>query len=176
MHQPTLPECCLDPATCCPSPRSQRTITIEVFYLDSDVCDRCRNTLTALDDAVTLMKPVIRALGCTLTIHRVHITSLSLAQQHRFLGSPTVRVNGRDVNENLAEDSCLACGSLCGDSVTCRIFTYQGQTTQILPLGLMIEAMMRALLSPTSHQDNTPYEVPENLTCFFQGQSTKNPL
>lgn len=175
MHQPTLPECCLDPSTCCPSPRSQQSITIEVFYLDSNVCDRCRNTLAAVDDAVALMKPIAGALGYALTVHRVHITSLSLAQRHHFVGSPTVRVNGRDVNENIAEDSCLACGSLCGDSVTCRTFTYQGQTSQILPLGLMIETMMKALLSPSPHQDTTPYEVPANLKRFFEGQSTKNP-
>lgn len=167
MNPTPAPTCCLDPIQCCLTPPSPTVLRIEAFYLDSTVCERCRNTLSSLDEALALLKPMLDVVGIPLTVHRIHIDSLALAKRHRFLSSPTVRVNGRDVAEGITENGCLQCGDLCGDHVMCRTFTYHGKTSTELPTGLIVEAVLRAWISPTPTPQADPYEVPDNLRRFF---------
>jgi hypothetical protein len=159
----------LDQTACCAN-SFVTPIRIDAFYLDAIVCERCRNTLSSLNDALELLKPILDLAGIPFTVHRVHIDSLALAKRHRFVSSPTVRVNGVDVAEELTENPCLQCGELCGDHVTCRTFTYHGKTTTELPVGLIVEAVLRAWLAPTPTPPLPPYEVPENLLRFFHAK------
>lgn len=169
MNPLTSPACCLDPKACCASP-SATPLRLDAFYLDAVVCERCRNTLSSLDEALELLRPILDLAGIPLTVHRVHIDSLALAKRHRFVSSPTVRVNGVDVAEGLTENECLQCGDLCGDHVTCRTFTYRGKVTTELPVGLIVEAVLRAWLAPVPTPSLPPYEVPENLKRFFHAK------
>jgi hypothetical protein len=47
--------------------------------------------------ALELVERVIDELGLDATVRRVDVPDLETAATHRFLGSPTIRVNGRDV-------------------------------------------------------------------------------
>jgi hypothetical protein len=163
----TSPVCCVDPTTCCSTTPSPAKIRIEAFYLDSTVCERCRSTLSSLDEALTLLKPILDLAGVPFSVHRIHIDSLALAKRHRFVSSPTIRVNGHDVAEGITENSCQQCGDLCGDQVTCRTFSYRGRTTTELPAGLIVEGVLREWISPKPSSKDQPYEVPENLRRFF---------
>jgi hypothetical protein len=123
-----------------------------------------------LDQANTLLDPLLEAMGIRLVVSRTRIDSLERARRHRFISSPTVRVNGIDVMQDITENPCSQCGSLCGDSVTCRTFSYQGKTTSDMPLGLILEAVLRACLLPVQAPTNLPYTVPENLIRFFKAR------
>ena len=67
------------------------------------------------EPAVQLVRDVAGEAGIDLEIEVVRITDLEAAQTHRFLGSPSIRVDGKDVE--LGSDQPAA-------SFGCRI--YQG--------------------------------------------------
>ena len=62
-------------------------------------------------DAFELVEQVCVQLGIDAEVRRREITSLQAAAEHRFLGSPTIQVNGRDVEPDAADrrDYTLAC-------------------------------------------------------------------
>jgi hypothetical protein len=67
------------------------------------------------------------------TIHHVVVTDVSMAQRLRFSGSPTVRVNGRDVESTQhATEYGLAC----------RVYRHGGTLSGVPPAAL-IEAALR---------------------------------
>jgi hypothetical protein len=47
--------------------------------------------------AVKLIKNVLAAHGITVHVHEVLVTDERTARELKFLGSPTIRINGRDV-------------------------------------------------------------------------------
>ena len=47
--------------------------------------------------AVKLVKDVLAAAGVTTDIHEVLVRDEEMASELRFLGSPSIRINGRDV-------------------------------------------------------------------------------
>jgi Alkylmercury lyase len=78
---------------------------VEVFYFDG-----CPNH----EPALALVERVARELGLSPEIRLVHIPDHEAAQRLRFLGSPTIRVAGRDVDPNSEERSDYA--------LSCRVF------------------------------------------------------
>jgi hypothetical protein len=62
---------------------------IEVFYFDG-----CPNHAPTVEH----VKQMAVALGVQEKVEEIEVTSLDQAQQLRFLGSPTVRVNGVDID------------------------------------------------------------------------------
>jgi Domain of unknown function (DUF2703) len=47
--------------------------------------------------AVKLVREILAAEGIEAKIHEVLVTDARMASELRFLGSPTIRINGRDV-------------------------------------------------------------------------------
>lgn len=52
-------------------------------------------------------------------------------------------MNGRDIQLEVKESLCDSCGDLCGDTVDCRIWVYQGKDYTIPPKAMIIEAILR---------------------------------
>ena len=63
--------------------------TVEVFFFEG-----CPN----VDEAVHRAQTAIASAGADATVQLVHVTSEDEARSLRFLGSPTVRVDGNDVD------------------------------------------------------------------------------
>ncbi len=82
---------------------------IEVLYFAG-----CPNR----DSAVTLARDVVRALRVDDAIREVEVTTDADAERLRFLGSPTVRVDGVDIDPEAASRTDY---SLC-----CRIYGSSG--------------------------------------------------
>ena len=55
------------------------------------------------EPALELAKRVIAESGSGATVRRVDVPDADAAEAHRFLGSPTIRVNGRDIEPGVAE-------------------------------------------------------------------------
>ena len=53
--------------------------------------------------ALELVERVVGELGLDATVRRIDVPDLETAETHRFLGSPTIRVNGRDVEPGAEE-------------------------------------------------------------------------
>ena len=55
------------------------------------------------EPALELVKRVLADSGLGATIRRVDVPDAEAAAAQRFLGSPTIRVNGRDIEPGVAE-------------------------------------------------------------------------
>jgi hypothetical protein len=78
---------------------------VEIFYFDG-----CPNHEPALE----LVERLSRELGIEPEVRLVNVPDQEAAQRARFLGSPTIRVGGRDVDPQTEERSDFA--------LSCRVF------------------------------------------------------
>jgi hypothetical protein len=103
----------VDELGCCrPTPIGERADTgaasrnggplVEILYFDG-----CPNHEPALE----LVERLARELRIELEIRLVNVPDQQAAQQLRFLGSPTIRIGGRDVDPHTQErdDYALSC-------------------------------------------------------------------
>ena len=79
--------------------------------------------------AVRMIKDVLAAQGVATEAHEVLVRDEGMATELKFLGSPTIRVNGRDVAEDTRKAQSFA---LC-----CRL--YPGSKQVGLPAAEMIQ-------------------------------------
>ena len=151
---------------------SPREITIDFLYLDLNTCERCVATGDTLDEAQTLLAPVLNRMGVSVTVNKVNITTAELAGQYRFVSSPTIRVDGVDISAEIAESHCADCSDLSGCATDCRVFVYQGREYEQPPTAMIIDGILRALYAPPTPGEPEPYVMPHNLTDYFRGTTT----
>jgi hypothetical protein len=93
----------------CSCPRAAGPL-VEILYFDG-----CPNP----NPAIALVERVGRELGFEPQIRLVNVPDAEAARRLRFLGSPTIRVGGRDIEPGAEERSDFA--------LSCRVFrTEQG--------------------------------------------------
>lgn len=164
--------CCPGREFRCCADRERRRVEIDFLYLDLNVCTRCKGTDASLDAALAEVSDMLRTAGFDVAVNKVNITSRELAVKYEFLSSPTIRVNGRDIEPDVKESSCESCGDLCGGSVDCRVWMHDGTEYTVPPKELIINAVLREVFSDarTSAQDKREYRIPHNLEVFFRGR------
>lgn len=153
-------------------------VTIDLLYLDLSQCGRCNGARAALDQAVAATGPALDAMGLKLVTNAIHVTSLAQAQAEDFIASPTIRINGRDIQPEAYQSSCAECGDLCecaGD-IDCRVWTWQGETHLSPPVPLIVQAILAAASTPVDGQKAgvdaaVVAESHHNLARFFSGRS-----
>jgi hypothetical protein len=114
---------------------------IEVLYFDG--CPHYQAFLPHLHD-------LLEAHGITTTVDLIRIDNDADAQNHRFLGSPTVRINGRDIDSDAADHRPISDGedpSTSPYGMQCRLYRTPGGTTGIPSDKWVLEAL--------SHQTHT---------------------
>lgn len=75
-------------------------MVIEVFYVPG-----CPNHQPAIDR----LRNALRSAAIDAAIQEMAVTDDAMARQLKFPGSPTIRVNGRDVESNSQDSYGLAC-------------------------------------------------------------------
>jgi hypothetical protein len=147
-----------------------RRLDIEFLYLDLTACTRCVDTGSRLDEAVALLAPAMAETGWEARVKKVHVATEEQARELRFSSSPTVRIDGRDIQLESRESVCGDCGKLCKDSnVTCREWRFQGKWFTSPPKGVFVEAILKAMTSVSAERSEaaSPFELPDNLKRFF---------
>ena len=144
------------------------------MYLDLSVCERCQDTESSLKEAIEEVARVLEATGVEVALKKNHITNEEQATALGFLVSPTIRVNGRDIQMNFRESLCDSCGTLCEceGGVSCREWEYQGQWYAAPPKGLIIEAILKEVYGGAEEEreeSQESKEAPDNLKRFFSG-------
>lgn len=185
--KPKEQACCAGPGCCGPTTSSTTTqssaapqaqnpeqppkeILIDFLYLDLEVCTRCQGADTNLDEAIADVRHVLQAAGVSVKVNKVNINTEELAIQYQFVSSPTIRINGRDIAVDVKENLCESCGDLCGDSVDCRIWTWQGVDYTQPPKPMIINALLQAVYgAPAESNDKAvpSYQLPDNLRKFY---------
>lgn len=119
--------CCSPTPANEPGPSSLETRPrplVEILYFDG-----CPNH----HPSIALVERVTRELGIDMELRLVRVPDHQSAQQLRFLGSPTIRVGGVDVDPHTAERTDYA--------LSCRLFH-----TEAGAVGLPDERWVRAAL------------------------------
>lgn len=164
--------CCGGGCDCSSPAAEKKTLNIDFLYLDLSVCERCQGTESSLDEAIRAVSAVLNAAGYEISTNKVNITSKDLAIQYEFVSSPTIRINGNDIAMDVNESACKECGDLCGDSVDCRVWNYEGVEYTEPPKELIINAILKEVYStdaPKSSEKDS-YVLPQNLEVFFAGK------
>ena len=153
---------------------AKKTVLVEYLYLDLNTCERCIGTDQELKEVLDTLAPALALAGYTVEYRKVEMTTREIAIQNRFLSSPTIRVNGRDLCAAVAENDCGCCGEISGTQVDCRVFEYGGETFEVPPKEMLEEGILSAVFGEKGDtQRDTDYEMPKNLRSFYDGKQNK---
>ncbi|WP_049981513.1 DUF2703 domain-containing protein [Halolamina rubra] len=164
-----------------PAEYTRRSITVDFLYLDNESCDRCTGTEASLETALERVEPVLDTLDVGVTVRDVHVSTLEAAEATQLAVSPTIRIDGRDIQPDYLESTCESCGDLCecdGD-VDCRLWNYRGGEHSTAPVGLLVESLLEAI-APKGDQRGDPREgqasqLSTNVREFFDGSGDDEP-
>ncbi|MEN1761609.1 DUF2703 domain-containing protein [Anoxynatronum sibiricum] len=159
-----------------------RCFQIDFLYLDVTTCNRCQDAERHLEEALEQVGETLKTAGIQVKVNRVHVNTEALARQYRFVSSPTIRINGNDIQQLVKESQCHSCGDLCGDQVDCRVWLYRGQIYEAPPRAMMMEALLNQVYlgggccgAPAAAMPEKPYELPENLKRFYHAMAHQQP-
>jgi len=123
-------------------------VKIQILYLMD--CPWCVKTKELVVDSLD-------ELGVKGEVREVLIDTNQKAKKYRFAGSPTIRIDGKDIQEEVSKGRCLPCEELaernkdtkkfvkqeckCG----CRIYFYKGKRYPYPPKGLIKEAIKKSV-------------------------------
>jgi hypothetical protein len=86
--------------------------------------------------AVKLVKDILAAEGVAAAVYEVFVRDVEMARELRFCGSPTVRINGRDVEGDLDERAQNI-------ALSCRLYPGSNQVG-LPPAEIIHRAVLRA--------------------------------
>ena len=98
---------------------------VEILY--TDACPFWKETLNTINE-------VMEELNISLTVKKTKITTDEEAKRHKFPGSPTVRINGVDIDPAAKETAGY---------IGCRIYMYEGRTYEYPPKQMIKTAIKR---------------------------------
>ena len=117
-----------------------------LYILDCPWCIKTKN----------LIRESLKELNTKANVEEILIDSEEKSKKYKFAGSPTIRINGKDIQENVSKDRCLPCEELveytkgttkfvkqecsCG----CRIYFYKGKNYPYPPKEMIKEAIEKA--------------------------------
>jgi len=151
---------------------TKKLFRIEYLYLDLKTCDRCMDTDKLLDEVVDVIKPALQLAGYEVRYRKYEMSTEQIAQRFEFVSSPTIRVNGVDIFDNVIETDCGCCGDIAGVAVDCRAYEYDGQIYDLPTKELLAKALLKSI-DKAPPCDKTPYQMPDNLKTFFEGKANK---
>ena len=139
---------------CCSTGKNEKVVVIEYLYLDLNTCESCV-TEKVLESVVDELHHAFKIAGYDLEYHKVLIETAEMATSYRFLSSPTIRVNGRNICNFVKENNCGYCEDIAGT-----------------PLAEMIaeEIIKWALVPKLPSFLLNEYVLPDDLKKFFDGK------
>jgi hypothetical protein len=151
-------------------------VRIDFLFLDLSTCDRCLGTDRNLESALEVVREVLEATGTAVEVRKTLVETVAQARELRFVSSPTIRVNGRDLAFELKESACgcEACTDGSGEPIACRDWTYRGEEYTEAPVGLIVDVILGEVYGGAPRRATTPHdahELPENLERFFAAEA-----
>jgi len=129
-----------------PSPVTRKVLHVTWQRLVDDTgvtCSRCRETETRLDEAVTVLRPLLSGQGIEIILRKKRILPLAFNQDP--LASNIISIEGKPLESWLqAETGRSPCCDVCGDN-ECRTLSFEGKTYEAVPVELIIRGLLRAV-------------------------------
>jgi len=91
------------------------------------------------EPALKLLKETIKEKGLNEEVEVIDVESEEEAREYHFLGSPTIQINGLDIEKPRLKDSPL---------FGCRVYVDKGRTSGVPPKAMILEALKEAKKSP----------------------------
>ena len=156
----------------------RKLLDIKFIYLDLSVCTRCQGTETSLKEAISEVAQVLEATGIDVAVRKIHVQNEEQAAALGFAVSPTIRVNGQDIQVDWRESPCDSCGEACGSEgdISCREWEYQEQWYTVPPKGMIIDAILRKIYregDKVSEIRSKTSDSSANLKRFFDSKRKK---
>lgn len=151
-------------------------VELEFLYLDLDVCSPCRSTESNIEEALAQVSGMLELAGAEAAVNKIHVRSLEQAVELGFLTSPTIRINGRDLQLDFKENHCATCSEVSGTATDCRVWLYQGREYSAPPAAMIVEAVLREVYgggAATAAKVVRPATALENLARFFESKRRK---
>ena len=159
---------------CSDTKKSKNVVKVEYMYLDINTCERCIGTDTVLENVLKELKGAFSLAGYSIVYKKVQIKTAEMAQAYRFLSSPTIRVNGRDICASVQENNCGCCGDIAGTQVNCRVFSCNGKKYEVPPKEMLAQRILKMAFQPQLPSLHIrKYVLPKNLKNFFDGKQQK---
>lgn len=119
---------------------------IEILYLmDCPWCVKTKRVVTN----------IVKEMELDAKIEEILIDSDKKAKKYNFVGSPTIKINGKDIQDTVEKGRCLPCEKkakkdketkdfvknecACG----CRVYQYKGKTYPYPPKNMIKETIKR---------------------------------
>lgn len=122
-------------------------LVIDFLYLDLSSCARCKTTDQILDEALIGLRG---KLPSNVTVNKIQVSKDEVDASFR---SPTIRINGKDIEEILhkefnikrhqKDNYCGQCSDICGEETQCRVYEYKGKNHDALPKLMIQEAIAK---------------------------------
>jgi Domain of unknown function (DUF2703) len=147
-------------------------LSIQLLYLDLSLCNRCRDADAHLEQALAQVTGLLEATGRQVEVTKIHVTSENQAQALGFEVSPTIRVNGQDIQLYWKESPCRDCGELagCAEDIACRVWVWKGEEYLAPPVPMLVDAILRTVYAGEGPAPVRPAAaVNANLKRFFAG-------
>lgn len=163
--------CCSGSPGCCEAARDiPKSIVIDFLYIDLSVCDRCQGTGETLTEAVEDVRKILKAAGYAIQVNYIHVQTEKQAEEIGFIISPTIRINGQDIQMDTRETLCESCGDLCGKDIDCRVWVYNGVEYTVPPKPMIVNAILGHIYGGETKVNDADVRkggVPHNLKKFF---------
>ncbi|MDD4601656.1 hypothetical protein SDC9_11420 [bioreactor metagenome] len=171
--------CCSGEATCeigcCGQVQAvsdKKKIFIEFMYIDLVTCDRCIGTEASLDEAIRQVSGILTSAGYKFEVFKTLVSTEEQATRLGFVSSPTIRINGRDIELDFKESLCGCCGEIAGEDIDCRVWLWQGKEYTTPPSAMLVDSILRHVYGGqgVSTAVVETKAVPDNLKRFFNSK------
>ncbi|MBN1389378.1 MAG: DUF2703 domain-containing protein [Candidatus Thermoplasmatota archaeon] len=125
-------------------------LSIDFLYLDLSCCERCQSADEILDEVLVELRQELRVID-HLTVKKIRIGNREDEEKYGLKRSPTIRLNGRDLEEIvsgklvISDNYCGPCSVVCGEETNCRTFEYDGETSENIPKEMLREGILMVL-------------------------------
>lgn len=103
-----------------------------------------------------LVKESLKEIEVKADVEEILIDTDEKARKYKFSGSPTIRINGKDIQEEVGKAKCSCCEELSESEKTtkfvriecmrgCRIYFYKGKQYPYPPKNMIKEAIKKLL-------------------------------
>jgi C_GCAxxG_C_C family probable redox protein len=162
--------------------QQERQIKIDYLYIDLSTCNRCLDTDTALYEAIRDTRQLLEANDIELVQEKILVDTEEQCAELGFFTSPTIRINGRDIQPDFQESVCESdCGVVEEGGVLCREWKYKGKVYNTAPKQMIVDAILKEVYG--GEQEHLPSDyyripiekVPPNLKHWFAAKRQKAP-